>query len=103
MIGDVFAAIELLKNSVSEDPLRELDMALYRAHCADKIRKRTRKASAEMGDGTLQAACYQPNFREPLDFGNKDNVEKLGLVCDAILRWRNRAGTRSRHVRKIAS
>ena len=90
LIGDIFAAVQMLNCIDRENGQHELDLAFYKAHCADKIRKRTGKASLDCGDGTLQAACIRSGTTEFVNFGNQRDIRNVGLVCDAILRWKNR-------------
>lgn len=88
LYGDIVSAAAVLRCVASEERRQFLDRLMYRAHCADKIRKRFGRSSVRWGNGTLEAACAGWPRRTDGFFGDPDYAECMRLVFSAILKWR---------------
>ena len=89
LYGDIVAAASVLQCVEPDVRGRMLEMLLYRAHCADKFRKRFGQWCAGLGDGTLAATCEGLPRATGGFFSDPDYADSMRLVFEGILKWRN--------------
>jgi hypothetical protein len=90
LIGDIAAVLAELKTVPPEKQRIKLEDLFYRAHCADKFRKRTGRVLLGFGDGTLQGACCVTGDIEQFGFDRIYDLERLALVLSEIVRRKRR-------------
>lgn len=89
LYGDIVAAASVLRLVEPDARGRFLDLLLYRAHCADKFRKRFGRWCAGLGDGTLAATCVGLPRTSGGFFSDPDYADSMRMVFEGILKWRN--------------
>ena len=89
LYGDIVAAASVLRCVEPDARGPMLDLLLYRAHCADKFRKRFGLWCAGLGDGTLAATCEGLPRANGGFFGDPDYADSMRQVFEGILKWKN--------------
>lgn len=89
LYGDIVAAASVLRLVEPDARSRVLDLLFYRAHCADKFRKRFGRWYAGLGDGTLAASCRGMPRATDGFFCDPDYADSMRQVFEGVLRWKD--------------
>lgn len=89
--GDVVAAARAVRHLPAGLRRAEITRYLVRAHAADLFRKRTGRAHAFWGNGSLAGSVMAGGMPAPEPFfSDVPYLEALAAVIEALLDWRQR-------------
>lgn len=95
-LGDVVAAARSVLEVPQHDRAAALVLMMYRAHCADKVMKRTQQPHACWGNGSLMAAATpKPTAAEPY-LSDCDYLAAIRLVLSVLAAWKQQQSARGR-------